>query len=108
MREIITKDVFKLARLIKTSGAKDELTEIFGASKSMDASEIGLKAVMTLISACGEEATEKQIYELLSGIAEKKPEEIENMSINDLKDLIRKIADQNNLSDFFEEAVKSA
>lgn len=108
MRKIITKDVFKLARLIKHSGAKEELTDILGASREADASEIGLKAVMTLISACGEENTEKEIYELLSGIAEKKPSEIENMALEDLKELLEDIADENNLSDFFDAAVKSA
>lgn len=108
MRKIITKDVFKLARLIKHSGAKEELTDILGGSREKDASEVGLKAIMTLISACGEENTEKEIYELLSGIAEKKPEDIENMVLEDLKDLLKEIADQNNLSDFFDAAVKSA
>jgi len=108
MRKIKTKDVFKLARLIKISGTKEELTEILGASKSQDASEIGLKAIMTLITACGEEETEKGIYELLADIAEKKPTDIENMELEELSTFLKEISEQNNLSNFFDTAVKSA
>lgn len=107
MRKIKTKDVFKLARIIRNSGAKDELTEVFGNPEE-DTRERGLKAAMTLISAASSEETEKAIYDLIGDIAEKKPSEIENMELEELKEVLKAIADENNLSNFFDAAVESA
>ena len=79
MRKIKTKDVFTMARIIKLSGAKDEFAETLRASQSSDAGDagkIGVDLIMTLCSACGEEAIEKKLYELVGDIAEMKAEEI--------------------------------
>lgn len=107
MRKIKTKDVFSLARLIKNAGMKDELTETLKASSSGDAREVGINFIMSLISACGNEETEKGIYKLIGDIAEKDPEDIENMDLEVLTDTIKEISEQNNLSNFFDAAVKS-
>ena len=109
MRKIKTHDVFKLARIINISGAKDEIAETLRATQSGDApGEVGITLMMTLISACGSEEVEKLLYELIGGIAEEKPDEIKNKDLDVLMDLLKEIAEQNNLLNFFETAVKSA
>ena len=108
MRKIKTKDVFALARLIKNAGMKDELTEALKASSAEDAREVGINFMMSLISACGNEETEKGIYSLIGQIAEKTPEAIEDMNLDELVDTLKEISDHNNLSNFFDAAVKSA
>lgn len=111
MRKIKTKDVFKMARIIKLSGAKDELADTLRASQSSgagDAGQIGVDLIMTLCSACGSENIEKELYELIGDIAEMKPTEIRDMDLDVLIDLFKEIGELNNLSDFFESAVKSA
>lgn len=108
MRKIKTHDVFKLARIIRISGAKKELTEALRASQEGDAREVGIDLIMTLVSVCGEEEVEKQLYELIGNISEKKPEEIEDLNLDEFIDLIKEIGEQNNLSNFFNTAVKSA
>ena len=105
MRKIKTKDVFKMARIIKLSGAKDELADTLRTSQSSgagDAGQIGVDLIMTLCSACGSENIEKELYELIGDIAEMKPTEIRDMDLDVLIDLFKEIGELNNLSDFFE------
>lgn len=108
MRKIKTKDVFALARLIKNAGMKDELAQTLKASSTGDAREVGINFMMSLISACGNEETEKGVYSLIGQIAEKTPEAIEDMDLDVLLETLKEIDDQNNLSNFFDAAVKSA
>lgn len=109
MRKIQTQDVFKLARIIRLSGAKDELTEALKASTSSELrSSAGLDLMMSLISACGNEEVENALYDLIGNIAEAKAGEIKTMDLDDLGTLLKDISEQNNLSRFFDLAVKSA
>ena len=111
MRKIKTKDVFTMARIIKMSGTKDELAETLRASQTSDAGDagrIGVDLIMTLCSACGEEPIEKKLYELIGDIAEMEATEIRDMDLDKLIELFKEIGEQNNLTNFFENAVKSA
>ena len=111
MRRIKTKDVFKMARIIKISGAKEELADTLRASQTSDAGDagkIGVDLIMTLCSACGSEQIEKELYDLIGDIAEVKANDIRDMDLDKLIDLLKEIGELNNLSDFFESAVKSA
>lgn len=109
MRKIKTIDVFKLARIIRLSGAKEDIAESLRATQSGEApGEVGINLMMTLITVCGNEEVEKSIYELIGGVAEEEPDDIMNKDLDKLTELLRDIAEQNNLSNFFETAVKSA
>ena len=110
MRKIQTQDVFKLARIIRLSGAKDELTETLKASTSSESNSgvLGVDLMMSLISACGNEEVENALYDLIGNIAEAKAGEIKTMDLDVLGTLLKDISEQNNLSRFFDLAVKSA
>ena len=109
MRKLKTFDVFKMARIIRMSGAKEELADSLRATQTGEApGEVGISLMMTLITVCSEENVENALYELIGDIAEEKPDAIKNMDLDKLVDLFKEIGEQNNLSNFFETAVKSA
>lgn len=116
MRKLITSDVFKMARIIRKANAKEEIKEIFkkvtdakdsGADVETMQREAGMEVVAFIIDACGNEDVEKALYSLLAGIAEKKDEEIKNQSLDTTIELLKKIASDNDIQNFFSIAVKS-
>lgn len=118
MRKIITADVFKMARIIRKANAKEEIIKIFSKidkakkddSKKIEdvQKEIGMEIIAYLIESCGDEEVEKLLYNLLSGIAEKKEADIKNQSFETTIEMLKEIAKENNLQNFFSSAVKSA
>ena len=91
MRKINTGDVFKLARIIKATGAKEDIINIYSESKrikeeiresatqekakekSEEAQEkIGINIFFAIFEKCSDEKVEKLVYKLIGGIAEKK------------------------------------
>ena len=108
MRKIKTKDVFKLARIIKLSGAKDEIAAALRATQSGEnAAGVGIELLMTLISSCADQEVETSLYELIGDISEEKSSVIKDMDLDELMDTLKEIGEQNNLSNFFDTAVKS-
>ena len=109
MRKIKTFDVFKLARIIKLSGAKDELSTALRATQEPGgASGAGIELLMTLVIACADQQIEDAFYDLVGDIAEEKPDKIKNMDLEELTTTFKEISEQNNLTVFFDAAVKSA
>lgn len=118
MRKIITSDVFKMARIIRKANAKEEMIKVFSKmeelkgdeSKTLEdvKKEVGMEIVAYLIESCGDEEVEKLLYNLLSGIAEKKENDIKNQSLDTTIEMLKQIAKENDLQNFFSVAVKSA
>lgn len=106
MRKIITADVFKLSRIIKTANVKETIANLVteGKKKNADEEAIGIEAIMTVMESCSSEKLEKQMYELIAGITEKKPEEIENQSLEATITDVKQIVKENNISLFFKQA----
>lgn len=118
MRKINTSDVFKLARIVRKANMKEEVKKIFSQiteakkddSKNIDdvQREVGMEMIAYLIEACGDELVEKDIYGLLAGISEKKESDIKNQSIDATIEMLKQIAKENDIQNFFSVAVKSA
>ena len=115
MRKINTSDVFKLARIIKKAEMRDKIAKSIkeaNEKKNNDATsqqieeDVGIEVVLTCIEACANDGMEKSIYELLSGIAENSPEDIEKMTLEALIELVQKIVTENNVANFFNAAQK--
>ncbi|MGN0489402.1 MAG: phage tail assembly chaperone [Ruminococcus sp.] len=109
MRKLNLTDAFKMARILKTAEIKEEIVKLakkFSGenSKELNVEEIGLEAIVTLISAAGDVKVENMIYDLLSGIKECEPAEIKNLSFDVLKADIKAIINDNNLQSFFKSA----
>lgn len=105
MRKIILSDVPKLARIIKSTGAKESILAAYQAGKEKDADteKIGANLFFGILENCGNEIVEKQIYDLLSGIIE---DDAQNIPLDDLMGYLKKICEENNVVSFFESALK--
>lgn len=103
MRKLVTKDVFKLARIIKKGNIKQELADLAERFSKKEvkptAERVGYEIVITIVEACGNKDVEKEIYSLLGDIFEE--QDIENMSIETLIGRITQLAKENDLGSFF-------
>lgn len=125
MRKINTGDVFKLARIIKATGAKEEIFNIYSESRKLkeeletevsqeSATEkteavqekIGIKIFFVIFDNCSDEKVEKLVYKLIGGIAEMKETEIEKMPLDEMMKLLGDIVKENNIANFFDSASK--
>lgn len=104
MRKIQTRDVFVLARIIKTAQVKEKLAVVLKGGKPDN--EVGLDAVMVILEACGSTDVENSFYELIGGIAEMQPDSVKELPISELIDIFKKMADENDLKAFFMTASK--
>lgn len=95
MRNLQTKDIFIMSRLIMSLNLKEELKNIASkVDKNSDINSVGYEVFFTILGKCTDASSEKKIYEFLSGPLEIKPEEVETM---DLLDLLEKLMEVANL-----------
>lgn len=108
MRKLNTGDVFKMARLMKGSNILGSVKGAFarGKEEGADAKQVGVDFISDVLCACSDEKTESQLYELLAGICEKKPDEIRNQSLETTLEDIQRIISENNILNFLKSASK--
>ena len=108
MRKIQFQDTFVLARIIKKADVKDILIRANNSLKqdNVNKEDVFLDVLFSVLSGAADEGVENEIYELLGGVAEKGTDEIKRLQIDELIDLVKKIAKENDLSNFFKSAVK--
>ena len=106
MRKINTGDVFKMARLVKHGNIAQTVRKAYEAGKQedADAQQIGINVAMDILCSCTEANMEKAFYEFLAGICEKKPEDIENQSLETTVEDIKRIFEENNIINFWKSA----
>lgn len=106
MRKLNTGDVFKMARLMKNSNILGYVKKAFaaGAEEGVDETQVGIDFIVEVICSCSEEKTESQLYDLLAGICEKKPEEVQNQSLETTIEDIQRIFKENNVLNFLKSA----
>lgn len=106
MRKINTADVFKMARLMKKAKLTESIKKAYmdGKKEGVNTEEVGMNAIMDIIGSCCDTGTEKDFYELLAGISEKKAEEIMNQSLEATIADIKKICEENNIVNFLRSA----
>ena len=108
MRKINTRDVCKLARIMKKSNVEDNIAkaveEMEGAKGKKVSEKAGIKIMLVLFESVGDPEVEELIYDLFGGIAEVDPQDIANMPFEDTINLIKQINEQNNLKAFFKAA----
>lgn len=106
MRKLNTGDVFKMARILKNGNIMQNIRDAFvtGKSENADSQQIGMDLIMNVLCSCSDTRVEDQIYELLGGVCEKKPEDIKNQSLEKTIEDIKKICEENNISNFLKSA----
>lgn len=102
MRKLNTGDVFKMARLMKNGNILGNVKEAFAAGKKegADATQVGIDFLIEVMCSCSEEKTESQLYDLLAGICEKKPDEVRDQSLETTIEDIQRIFKENNVPNF--------
>lgn len=108
MRKLNTTDVFAFCRLVKATGAREQLHGIVTAvAKKKDAGEpidltrVGVDGVLAVVEAAVEPKAEAMVYKFLSGPLECKPEDVAVMELDVLLPVLRELAEANNLTTFF-------
>jgi hypothetical protein len=106
MRKLNTGDVFKMARLMKSSDILGIIKESFakGKEEGADARQVGIDFISDVLCICSEERTEAQLYDLLGGVCEKKPDEIRDQSLETTVADIMRIIEENNVLNFLKSA----
>jgi len=108
MRKIRMTDVFILSRIMKLGNVKDMISR-FVASGKMEANKanstaFGVEICAALMEVLAEPKAEDLFYKLLAGIAEKDEKDIKDMDIDDVFDILKEIAENNDLLRFFKSA----
>lgn len=108
MRKLNTADVFAFCRLVKATGAREQLREVVtavakrkDAGEPVDVTRVGVDGFMAVIEAAVEPKAEALVYKFLSGPLECGPEDIASMELTDLIPALQDLAEANNLTAFF-------
>jgi hypothetical protein len=103
MRSLKFKDVFTLSEIIDKMGLKADINRLFDeAHKAEDAqSYIGGQLIMLMVSRIYK--AEKEVYEFFSDLTGKTAQEVEDMSLNDMKDLMKDLI-KSDIMSFFNSA----
>lgn len=108
MRKIITRDVCKLARIMKKSNVEENIAKVVeemeGAKGKKVSEKAGIKIMLVLFESVGDPEVEELIYDLFGGIAEIEPQKIAEMPFEETIELFKQINEQNNLKAFFKAA----
>ena len=111
MRKLTLPDTFALARILKAADIKNELIKFSkeilarkNKKQTLDAEEIGLEFITTIISAVADEKVEEKIYSFLASICEMDVESIKKLSLAQIKEIIKEIIAENDLKAFFQSA----
>lgn len=105
MRKLITADVFALARVIKASGMREQLTTfvkgLAAKDEPLDTETVGYEGFLVMIEALAERKAEAAIYELIGSVAEMPPDEVKTLPPAEFFDLIKQIGEENDIKSFF-------
>jgi len=103
MRSLKTSDLFSFARVIKASGVREELTDYIqrlSKQDNTDVSKIGFNTMLMIMEALSEKKAEKAIYEALAPVFEMTVDQIQDLPLKDLFDLLKQMAEENDLANF--------
>jgi len=102
MRKLAGKHLFQMAKIIKAADLNAQIVEILAKVESgLSVKQIGIEAITTLFSACGDDKVEARIYELLDDVFEDK---VADMSWETIIEKFNQLARENNLIGFFKTA----
>lgn len=105
MRKLKTSDVFSFARAAKKLGIKDKFRTIAqNAESGQDVWNSGFDLIWELFDAATEANGEKHIYDFLAGPFEMPAKAIADLELDQLMEMLKQLARENNLAGFFRHA----
>lgn len=106
MRNLQTKDLFSLVRVIKEIGVREEIKKVVIKQDIKNVNEIGIDLLFSIIERATEKKAESKIYEFISGPLECSPKEIETMDPLKLIESLSEVANINKWKDFLSKAAQ--
>jgi len=105
MRKLVTSDVFALARIIKASGMREQLTTfvkgLAAQDKPLEVESVGYEGILVMIEALAERKAEAAIYEALASIMETTPDSVKNLPPAEFVAALKEIGEENDIKSFF-------
>ena len=99
MRKLQTGDLFSFARVIKASGIREELVNYLQTiNQESDKEKVGMTTILMIIEALSDKKAEKAFYDALNPVFE---EDVERMSPSELFANLKKLSEENDLTNFF-------
>lgn len=84
MRNLTTRDIFAMSRIVTKMGIKEELRRLADTSTSQNKLDIGIDIFMALITKASTEEAEHEIYTFLGGVLDMTPEAVGDLDPNEL------------------------
>lgn len=106
MRQLITRDVFTMSRLITKMNIKEELRQIATRDESATKLDLGIDLVLTILSKVSDKAVEHEIYVFIADVMGRTPEQIESGDPLEIIDSITKDNGVQQWKDFFSKVYK--
>ena len=104
MRKLKTIDVFAFARVLGSSGIREDVTAFIqklSLQGEVDTERVGIETILMVMEALAAKKCEKAIYEALAPIFEMDPEQVGEMPPAEFFAGLKKIAEENDLQSFF-------
>lgn len=106
MRKLNTRDCFKMFRIIKQTGLKNEVQSLLAEAKGqVNAQKFGIRVMFTLFDSMADPKVEEALYDLLNDVT---GEDVSSKGIDELTGILKRIAEENNLTSFFKQAANIA
>lgn len=105
MRNLVAKDLFTIAKIIRQAGIKEKIRNI-GFTKDTSESEIIVSLIFEAVTSIPE--AEKEIFEFLADIAGVSVKELQNDEFDLLLKIIDHLKTQENFINFLKQAFKYA
>ena len=104
MRGLQTSDVFNFSRLLKKMELKEELKRVLSEIQADNSQRVGLEVIMLFIeNIC---KAEQEFYTFIAPIANKTPEEIKDLPLEETMAICTHIFVDQNFASFFKFAAK--
>lgn len=105
MRKLITSDVFAIARIVKASGMRENLTtfvkKLVAQDVPLDLETVGYESILVVIEALAERKAETAIYEAIASVMETTPDAVKNLPPAEFFAALKQIGEENDVKSFF-------
>lgn len=103
MRKLTTQDVFIALRIVSDLNLKDEVQDLAQLANNgkLSKDEIGVQAFMKVLALFASKKAEGRIYEFLAGPLETTPGDVRDLTLIELAENIKALAEENDIAGFF-------
>ena len=108
MRKLKGKDIFPFLRLLNCTTSSDNVKAIFEKKDEKTQQELGIEFLLSLLNNLSTKKAEDNFYDFITGVFEMKREEIEDLDFEELMNMFKQLAKENNLANFIQLATSTS